>query len=172
MKNLKLATLTAVALSLTAGSAHAQAKYPVTLKLGIFLPQNSSAREFGNSGQISGGVEFALNGTEQTTGFLYVDGQGAKHNGGHVYGYAAGVGVRQYGESFSRGVMPYGGAGLGYYMSDVSANTSQRKGGLGGKLFGGLDFGHNVLAEINYQWFPSASGVSPSGFGAQVGLRL
>ncbi len=159
--------------------AHAQSesnKLPITLKIGGFLPSDSGARHFGDSTQLSGGGELALNGNETNTSIVYVDAQGQKHNGGHVYSYGIGLGVRSIApNSPAKGTTPYGGAGLGYYIADVdqgSGNPSQRKGGLGGKLFGGLQFGSNVIAEINYQWVPTAASINGSGFGFQVGLRL
>jgi hypothetical protein len=181
MKMMALAALSAAAFGLSALGAQAQSennsnKLPLTLKIGGFLPSDSGARHFGDSTQLSGGGEIALSGNETNTAIAYVDAQGAKHNGGHVYSYGIGLGVRSNApQSFSKGVTPYGGAGLGFYTADVdqgSGNPSERKGGLGGKLFGGLQFGNNVIAELNYQWVPTAAQINGSGFGFQIGLRL
>lgn len=179
MKMMALAALSAAAFGLSALGAQAQSennKLPLTLKIGGFLPSDSGARHYGDSTQLSGGAEIALSSNETNTGIAYFDAQGANHNGGHVDSYGIGLGVRSNApESFSKGVTPYGGAGLGFYIADVdqgSGNPSERKSGLGGKLFGGLQFGNNVIAEINYQWVPTATHINGSGFGFQIGLRL
>ena len=148
---------------------------PLTLKIGGFLPADTSARNYGGTVQLSGGGELVVGGTEKTTGVVYFDAQGQKHSGGHVYSYGGGLAVRQKASSFAQGITPYGGAGIGYYVSDVKAGWlvgSERKGGFGAKLFGGLEFGHNVIGELSYQFLPTSADINPSGFTFQVGLRL
>ena len=148
---------------------------PLTIKLGGFLPAASGARTFGGSVQLSEGGELVIGGAGATTGVIYVDGQSGKDGGGHLYSYGAGLAARQTGASFWKGTVPYGGAGLGYYVSDIDTgfgNPANRQGGLGGKLFAGLGFGKNLIGELNYQFLPTAAGINPSGFGFQLGLRL
>jgi len=154
---------------------------PLSVKVGVFLPTSGSDTHNGGSPQISAGLDYAIAKTSSDNPSLpsvYFDYDGGSKNGGHIDTYGLGVAIRSYSNTpgaKSSGGSPYLGAGIGAYEEDGkngSLGNSQSKLNLGGKVFVGDEFSGGFFVESNYQILSSISGINPSGFGVQVGMRF
>jgi outer membrane protein W len=147
----------------------------------VFLPTNGTAREYGQSAQLSAGLDYAFAKSASENPLLesvYVDYQGGSKNSGHVQTIGGGVAVRTYltqPAGTKQSVAPYVGAGIGYYRilfkrtdTDRDATTSS----IGGKLLAGVELPQNLFLEANYQFLPSKIGINPSGVGIDAGIRF
>ena len=177
----KVLNLVAVAgLTLMASAAHAQVPKILgggDIKVGVFSPTGSDAKDNSNTTQLSVGVDYTppgLPGTSRPT--FYGDFHNGSKDGGHVNVVGVGVATK-----YSQGlvgqltkVTPYFGFGVGAYRIDVKNNVTGESGKattIGGKAFAGITFSKWVL-EASYQLLPSQKGINPSGVGVQLGVTF
>ncbi len=150
---------------------------PLSIKLGAFFPSNGPDQHGGGSTQFSAGLDYALSKTTQlnpTIPSTYFDYEGGTKSGGHSDVYGLGLAIRTENINVTS-FKPYIGAGVGVYDIDEKRydnGNSSNKVNVGGKVFLGGELNSGFFIEANYQILPSASGVNPSGFGAQLGYRF
>ncbi len=152
---------------------------PISIKLGIFLPTDSSGRSQGGSTQFAAGADYAFTKTTADSPVLplvYADYQGGSHDGGRADLYGVGVGVRAYpNRTNDQPLIPFYGAGIGVDFLDAKngGGRSVTKGMFAGKLELGVEMNTGPFAEVEYQIASqSVQGVRDDGVNVMIGDRF
>ena len=153
---------------------------PLSVKVGMLFPTSGTDSHNGGTPQFSAGLDYAIAKTSAENPSLpsvYFDYAGGSKNGGHINTYGFGVAIRSYGnvpDAKTKSGSPYLGAGIGAYEESAKNGTSNSvsKLNIGGKVFAGDEFSGGFFVEANYQILSGIGGVTPSGFGVQVGMRF
>lgn len=171
--------LSGIALSLALTPSFAQSSTPLTvephkrfaLTASGFIPFSGKAVTLG--GPTYTGIAFSYSPSSTGLGLRadYYRGQSTR---GEVS--LAGISpTYQVNGARLRGNQLHYGIGLGFFSSyakDTEAEESASGFGLGGRVYVGMKFTSNILAEISYTDLPGKLGTHPRGFALNLGTRF
>ncbi|MDR3707218.1 MAG: hypothetical protein P4L33_02880 [Capsulimonadaceae bacterium] len=150
---------------------------PIVLRLGVEWPNDAATRTWAGYAPVYAGIDYAIGQTGPvgtSISSLYLDYWGGAVNGGDVNVYGFGLSDRVYatpagGTPGQTGQQYFTGGGFGaYQISDSNGNGTV----FGVKLFGGVEFSQKVILQLGYNLLPAKTGLNPSGFNLQLGLRM
>lgn len=146
-------------------------------RIGVLVPFNRNSKLLAGDAQLSGGLDYAFEKITNASTFVptvYLDYQGGSRTGSHLQTYAAGVAIRTHSVK-PHSMSPYVGLGIGAYYSNgrlASSARSSSNTSLGGKVFAGLEWSGGYFIEAYADDAENLQGVSPGGWGGQVGVRF
>lgn len=150
---------------------------PATVKLGLFFPTSSDARDAVGKTWFTAGADYAFRKTDAAAPVLpliYVDYAGKNKNGLSLSSVGVGLGVRAYGNrATNTKVVPFYGAGIGaYFLHGSGGGTSENKTRFGGKINAGVELNQGPFLEAAYTLTGKVAGDDLNGVSVLIGDRF
>jgi hypothetical protein len=150
---------------------------PFRIKLGAFFPTDGDVRDSLGDVFFSYGVSYDFLKTKTANPVIigaYLDGYNKSKSGARINSIGIGPSLRYYfNPVVANPTRVYAGAGIGPYFINTKGNgNSENDTKLGGKVYGGVEFGPGFFGEVDYTLIGESHGVNPSGFNLSVGYRF
>jgi hypothetical protein len=149
----------------------------ITIKIGGYFPQNSTAKGLGNS-WTAAGLEYspskAVESAAPASEIIYADYTSKTKNNMEDHILGIGVGTRTYTQGNGGSSRPFAVAGIGAYFQTANVTgQAQHNTSFGGKVGIGEEFGGSLFIEGDYNYITSSvSGINLGGFTVSGGLRF